>query len=197
MTQEQRKLKTRTEILSAALNLFSKNSYDSVTMDQIAKQSKVTKRTLYKYFPSKIALVSSIFEFNMQEEYTLIKSAVASCSDELDLVLTLSKVLFDYTKKHYQYMIWLWAMDANKAEIPKEIAEKVKLWNEMIYGINIGNIASRRERKYSFFKIAQFVSAVNKGIFLQASKGLKLAKSETSVDDLYAIAVDMYRKFYA
>lgn len=196
MKQEQRKLKTRAEILSAALNLFSENPYDSVTMDAVAANAKVTKRTLYKYYPSKIALVSSIFELNMQEEYTLIKNSVARCNTELDLVLSVSKVLFDYTKKHYRYMVWLWAMDSNREGIPEEILKKVKMWNEMIYSINVKGIDSKHSNRYSLFEIAQFVSAVNKGIFLQASKGLNLAESETSVDTLYEIATDMYRSYY-
>lgn len=49
-------------ILSAALVLFSEMPWDSVSMEMIAEASGANLTTVYKYYPTKLALVSSFME---------------------------------------------------------------------------------------------------------------------------------------
>lgn len=42
--------------------LIASRGYDSVTMEQVASQACVSKRTLYKYFPAKEALLEHVLE---------------------------------------------------------------------------------------------------------------------------------------
>lgn len=49
-------------IAAIAEMLFQSRGYTSVTMEQIATQAGVSKRTLYKYFPVKEALLESMLE---------------------------------------------------------------------------------------------------------------------------------------
>jgi AcrR family transcriptional regulator len=44
-------------VSQVALRLFERNGFDSVTMDQIAKAASVSRRTLFRLFPSKSDLV--------------------------------------------------------------------------------------------------------------------------------------------
>jgi len=54
LTRRERKtLRTRQEILDAARELFDKNPYDDVTMDDIAEQADLSRATLYNHFNSK------------------------------------------------------------------------------------------------------------------------------------------------
>lgn len=48
------------QILEAARKLFLEQSYDTVSTDQIAKVAKVSKATLYVYFPSKEKLFETL-----------------------------------------------------------------------------------------------------------------------------------------
>ena len=53
---EQNREKKKQAILAAAKSVFLSEGYTSASMDVIASQAKLTKQTLYRYFPSKIEL---------------------------------------------------------------------------------------------------------------------------------------------
>ena len=57
---------TRHRIEHAAYTLFRRRGYTRVSMDDIAKLGKVTKRTLYYHFVSKDALLATILEAQHQ-----------------------------------------------------------------------------------------------------------------------------------
>ena len=53
-TRKEKEKETReAEIINAAERLFYKHGFDDVSMDNIAKESEFTKRTLYQYFEHK------------------------------------------------------------------------------------------------------------------------------------------------
>lgn len=51
--------KPKDRIVSVAANLFSSHGINVIGVDRICLEANVSKRTLYKYFPSKEALVSA------------------------------------------------------------------------------------------------------------------------------------------
>ena len=46
--------RTKHHILEKSIQLFAKNGYDGTTINQIAKESKISEATIYKYFKSKL-----------------------------------------------------------------------------------------------------------------------------------------------
>ena len=52
--------KTRERILDAAYRLFRRRGYSRVTMDDIAAEARLTKRTLYHHFESKHQLLAEV-----------------------------------------------------------------------------------------------------------------------------------------
>lgn len=52
-----RAAQTRTEIVDAALDLFSAQGFDATSMEQVADAAGVSRRTIYRYFPTKDDLV--------------------------------------------------------------------------------------------------------------------------------------------
>ena len=55
--REQKAQRTRAVILDAALDLFTEVGFDTTTMEQIAAKSEVGIATLYRYFPTKDAIL--------------------------------------------------------------------------------------------------------------------------------------------
>jgi AcrR family transcriptional regulator len=51
---------TRKRILEGAYKLFRRQGYSRVTMDHIAAEARLTKRTLYHHFPSKDQLLADV-----------------------------------------------------------------------------------------------------------------------------------------
>ena len=53
---------TRKRIVEGAYKLFRRQGYNRVTMDDIAAEAKLTKRTLYHHFDSKDQLLASVLD---------------------------------------------------------------------------------------------------------------------------------------
>lgn len=62
----------KTQMIDTARDLFATNGYKKVSMDEIAKESGVTKRTIYRYFTDKDAL----FKYFIDEERNQIKTII-------------------------------------------------------------------------------------------------------------------------
>lgn len=56
--RELNKRRTEQEITRAALELFLDHGYESTSMDDIARRAEVGLRTVYRYFPSKLDIVT-------------------------------------------------------------------------------------------------------------------------------------------
>ena len=56
-------MNTKEKIFDAALNLFSKKGYDSVSLKEIADEVGIKKSSIYSHYPSKEAILMDIFEY--------------------------------------------------------------------------------------------------------------------------------------
>ncbi|HDH00984.1 MAG TPA: TetR/AcrR family transcriptional regulator [Nitrospirae bacterium] len=63
----------RRMIMSVAMDLFSRNSYHRVVMDEIAREAKVAKGTLYYHFKSKEALYASLLHDGLDQMIQRLK----------------------------------------------------------------------------------------------------------------------------
>lgn len=58
--RESNKARTRESILRAAVAKFGAKGIDDTTMDEIAEQAKVSRATLFNYFPNKFDIVATV-----------------------------------------------------------------------------------------------------------------------------------------
>lgn len=68
--KDKRKITNRNDIIDGAEKLFFNKGYENSTMDEIAKESGFTKRTLYSYFTSK----EEIYQQIMLRGYDIINN---------------------------------------------------------------------------------------------------------------------------
>lgn len=57
MNRAQKRQHTRDVIVDVATQLFLDQGFDGTTMDQVADHAGISRRTLFRYFPSKVDLV--------------------------------------------------------------------------------------------------------------------------------------------
>ena len=55
--REIKQLRVRTTLIEQAMHLFAERGYDAVTVDEIAAASGISRRTLFRYFPTKSDIV--------------------------------------------------------------------------------------------------------------------------------------------
>lgn len=95
----------RNEIIDAAEKIFSLNGFGNSTMDDIAKESEFSKRTIYVYFKSKEQLYSEIMLrgfklLNYMSEKKLIES---SPNTGIQKIKTLGGVIVEFNFSHPLY----------------------------------------------------------------------------------------------
>jgi AcrR family transcriptional regulator len=65
--RDRKKAGMQMQIMRQAIRLFRERGFDNTTMEQIALEADVAKRTLYSYFPVKEAIVSYYWQSNVEE----------------------------------------------------------------------------------------------------------------------------------
>jgi AcrR family transcriptional regulator len=100
------KLRTERALQQAALELFSKNGYDTTTTDEIAEQAGVSPRTFFRYFPTKesVLFVGEYGWFQSFTEHFLAQPAELSDVEAArQTLLELAPVLVKIRKALRQY----------------------------------------------------------------------------------------------
>lgn len=92
MEKEQTK---KEQIIEAARELFTTYGYRKVSMDEIARKSKVTKKTIYSYFKDK----DELYEFFVLEEIGNMRKIIEE-NEKLDLsfINKLHKTIYELLK---------------------------------------------------------------------------------------------------
>jgi hypothetical protein len=94
-------------------------------------------------------------------------------------------------------LLWSINDDVWGTEIPQEIFERIKSWNDAILNVGAETIGAMKFNgvfaEFPIRKINYFISAVNKGIFLQVQKISNQGYESATTDDLFEIALAMYR----
>lgn len=95
---------TQRQILAAALSRFASCGYAGTSVQDIVSAARVTKPTLYYYFPNKAGLYRALVDSAHDEHFRLMQDAAKrGASLEKQLVEILA-ALFDYTREHRELM---------------------------------------------------------------------------------------------
>jgi AcrR family transcriptional regulator len=90
---------TQERILLKATELFMRSGIRSVSMDEIASQSGVSKKTIYQYYADKDELVDAV----MQEEEKRVKNDTKDCFEQSgdaveEFLLTISRIYEQFSQ---------------------------------------------------------------------------------------------------
>ncbi|BEQ15858.1 TetR/AcrR family transcriptional regulator [Desulfoferula mesophila] len=82
--RERERLRQRRDMLAAALELFSRNGYYNVSMNEIAEKAEFAVGTLYKFFKNKEDLYRSIMIEETDWFHKVMDQALDSGGDEIE-----------------------------------------------------------------------------------------------------------------
>lgn len=92
-------------IQEVARNLFESKGYAGVTMEQIAGQAAVSKRTLYKYFPVKETLLERVLEEKLAMDLAQRDFRIDHQADFRESVLRLLHGSAQWCEQHADYLL--------------------------------------------------------------------------------------------
>ncbi|HYL59698.1 MAG TPA: TetR/AcrR family transcriptional regulator [Candidatus Acidoferrales bacterium] len=95
--RERKKGRTRADIYTAAMNLFVRRGFDSVTIDDICRAADVARATFFLHFPAKEALLFEYGERANEELAAAIRASRGSATATLRMAL---KLLAERALKH-------------------------------------------------------------------------------------------------
>lgn len=82
---------TKHQILTKAESLFMRYGIKSVTMDDLAREMGMSKKTLYQYVSNKADLIENIFQHKIEEEQKMMAQYKAESTDAIDEILKIAR----------------------------------------------------------------------------------------------------------
>jgi len=116
------------KILDQAHDMFMRYGIRSVTMDDIAKELGMSKKTIYQYFKDKNELVNLFITRLGETEYQIIKSIETEAKDAIDFILKVSahfNSLYANSNPSMVYDLEKYYPEARKMQ--QEFEEKISL----------------------------------------------------------------------
>lgn len=132
------------EILKNAKKLFTKFGYKKVTMDEIAKLSNVTKRTVYSYFKDKDEILK-VFLF---EEIKNMKEIINNVEEKkLSFIDTVHQSLYELFKYRKQSEFLTILANEDISIRNSNVCERIKIIDESIKEYIKGKLIRAIENK--------------------------------------------------
>ena len=136
---------SRRRILGAALKQFADRGYAGASVQEIVDAARVTKPTLYYYFPDKAGLFQALVHEAHDERYRLMCEAVARGKNLRAQLEEIVAVLFDYFRNNRELMrISLATAFASPGEMPASLryADKCERNFEFVHSLMKKALAS-------------------------------------------------------
>ena len=179
------------KIIRSAQDIFAEKAFRATSVDDIAKRAGVTKRTLYTYFPSKLALYSHMYD-DYQNELHLSLMRIAKLNLPSDqLVLKYLDILFSFTKKHEKFMRFhMWVLDTNELsmdisdELKRRVFDHTNKMQVMATDILARALEDGRLIDIDPGLLVDTIQAINKGIYTHANKDKRFKHPRPKPDDL-------------
>ncbi len=89
----------REKILSTSMNLMMRIGPQSVTMDMVARDCGISKRTLYETFPNKNNLISCVIDYNQQLMNTRFTQIFEQSSNSFEALLGVYTLVRQFIQK--------------------------------------------------------------------------------------------------
>lgn len=188
-----RKREYKRLILKAAEEVFLEKGFISTTIDEIAERAGITKRTLYKLFPSKLALYIDIYDDYLHTlGLELVKTSKQNVPSE-ELILMIFDTLFEFTKNNEKFFRLYWMLDSDEFEgsIPDKLVQHVKDRTRFMFKSVVAPIKRAQKdgkaQDINPLLLVHLMSAINKGIFTHTNKERRFEIANISPNKLYDI----------
>ena len=124
------------DIIIKVSDLYLKYGIKSVTMDDVARELGISKKTLYLHFKDKDELVKKVVDFHMDGQLAQMREVASQKTNAIEELLMLSKFLSEFFKQvnpsvtydlqKYYPEIWKNIVTNRRDHIYKQIKDNMK-----------------------------------------------------------------------
>ena len=141
--REQKKLETRQAIQAAAVKLFSENSFEKTSIEDIAKEAGIGKTTVYGYFATKNDIFINYCDEELDHAFTQLQTT--DCADKplLDLLVDFFMIKFTFVTKNREFGRQM----LREMVFPSEVNEKAKVHDQRYFDILEGFFIKAQDRE--------------------------------------------------
>lgn len=164
-----RKATTREQILQAALTCFSGKGYHRTTMDDIVKESGLSKGALYWHFKSKQELFIALIDWFMAEFSEEISQAWTDEMSATDKIRAIVQVFLDETEQlipFFKITLDFWAQTPENERLQRIFWTWLKRYQRQIAQVIEAGIASGEFRPVNAEQAALALVALLDGVGL-------------------------------
>lgn len=165
----------RQEILKAATVVFEAHGYGQTTVDAVAAEAKISKGSIYNYFPSKHDLFFEVFREAVQPDEQYVEDLIARdipATDKLCLYVDHWFANIERYKSIGGLFLEFWAniaRDQNRGDLTANFLELDAGWREQLARIvTQGQASGEFVFAGTVESMAMFVNATLDGITLHA-----------------------------
>lgn len=98
---ERKKEEIKKKIITVAMDLFNKQGFDQTTVDQIAEEADVAKRTIYNHFPVKEAIISEYIHRTLKEETPAVIRLLQKLPDTRSRLITVLRMSLEWVEVEF------------------------------------------------------------------------------------------------
>lgn len=153
----------RYKILEAATDIFSTKDYHEATVEEIAKKAGVGKGTIYQYFPSKQAILESLYLYRRNQYLDEVCKLLLDKGNVADILTDLVSFHVDNVSATKMLLKSLVLNNDVEAFPPDEgLLESVEELTGLIWqrGIDTGEIIECDAKVFGSYLVGVMVSAV-------------------------------------
>lgn len=132
--REREKQRHYEEILDVAENLFSEKGYDGTTVDDIAKSSEFSRRTIYTYFKSKDELYLAVYLRYTKIKLEMLSKAMDEAKTGYDKLLAFGEQYYRFFEiyPHFlRFQLYLDMQEPTFEAIPEVTLEETERQNQI------------------------------------------------------------------
>jgi TetR/AcrR family transcriptional regulator, transcriptional repressor of aconitase len=185
---EEYRAQRRAHILAAARRCFVRNGFHETSMQDLVDEAGISSGALYRYFPSKDAVIESIAEQNLDQVVAVI---AASVDDGMSAGQAVAAVLEFVSARHAEdgfaaiaLLVW------SEALRNPVLADRLRVSNTAAAGMLSGRARAGSRDKPSSKAVAKLLLCVLPGYLMQLAIGGPQAVSAVSrtVQELFPAA---------